>query len=101
MLNGLVELKYLCTGGDEISYYETTNFQPKPVTEYIKFILDNTSEWGYIDLFDWESIQKDSIEYRHGTIVNEINNDWSNKIVSSVEYDGGWSRGDWRIETGK
>ncbi len=100
MLNGLVELEYLNTGGDEISHYKTIGFKPEPATTYIKYILDNTSEWGYIYLFDWDTAQSDVIEYRYGTIVNEINNSWSNKIVSKVQYDGGWSRGDWRIGTG-
>ena len=97
----LVELKYLFTAGDEISYYETVKFEKRPVFEYVKEILSDIREWGYIDLFDWNTYQKDRIEYYHGTIISEAKNDWSNKIVTNVEYSGGWSCGNWKIETGK
>lgn len=96
----LVELKYLFTAGDEISYYKTVKFEKKSVFEYVKEILSDTKEWGYINLFDWDTHQEDRIEYSHGTIIFEAKNDWSNKIVTGVEYSGGWSRGDWKIETG-
>lgn len=99
MIKDLVKLKYLSTGSDEISYYETISFQQKPVLEYIKAILDDKSGWGDISLFNLNNCQQDHIEYRYGIIKNEIINDWSNKIVTKIQYSGGWSYSNWQIIT--
>lgn len=100
MIEDLVTLKYLCTGGDEISHYETVDFQKLPASDYIKTIVENKKEWGDIYLFDYDTSQKDKIEYREGVIEIKPIHDWSDKIVSEVSYAGGWSYGGWHITTG-
>ena len=99
MIQKLVKLQWEYTSSDEISYYKTVDFKKTFVSEYILAILADNREWGYIDLSDSTTGQKDKIEYRYGTIKSAIRNDWTNKIVTDVEYAGGWSRGDWRIIT--
>ena len=99
-INNLVKLQYKFTDGDEISYYETIKFQKLTVSDYIEAIINQASEWGYIDLFDYDTNKEERLEYSHGTRLNDISNEWLDKMVTKIQYCGGWSRGDWRIVIG-
>lgn len=99
-IKDLVKLQYKFTAGDEISYYDTINFQELTVSDYIEAIINQTSEWGYIELFDYDTSEEETLEYSHGTRLNNISNKWLDKIVTKIQYCGGWSRGDWKIVIG-
>jgi hypothetical protein len=95
-LNGLVELKYSFTGGDEISHYDTIKTTPAPLKEYLSKILA-TKEWGEIYIYSHNFNIK--LEYSNQvckmippTVIDIID-----KTVVDAHYDGGWSRGDWRL----
>lgn len=98
MLDDLVILKYICTGGDEISHYDTIKTTPAPLYKYIKEILA-TKEWGYINIYNDNINLK--LEYSDqackSTIPSTLFN-IMNKSVIKASYEGGWTRGDWRLE---
>lgn len=94
-LNNLVELKYVCTGGDEIDYFDTIHTTEAPLSKYLAEIF-KTEEWGDIDIY-WEGTgirleYATNGEYRTDSLI--ISN-LQDKIVYKAFYKGGWSYGHW------
>ena len=96
-LNGLVVLKYIMTGGDEIKHYETLNTIEAPLPRYLKEIL-NTGEWGEIHIYNNNINVK--LEYSHGHCINYLDFEdlLDDGIVKDASYFGGWTYGHWELE---
>lgn len=97
MLNGLVTLKYIETGGDEINHYETLNTIEAPLSHYLQEIL-NTDEWGEIHIY--KNNLNIKLEYSHGHFINyqDLKDLPNDDIVKNANYFGGWSYGHWELE---
>jgi len=96
-LNGLVILKYVCTGGDEISHYDTLQTTLAPLYKYLDEILA-TNEWGYVYVYNRDIYTKlEYTNHEYKNIPSVILNNFD-KIVVEALYEGGWSRGDWRLQ---
>ena len=76
---------------------------PITVKEFCEYIL-TTNEWGYIGIKDGNSVfGNPRIEYIDHQYVDEKRNpikmNWPehilNSYVTKLDWDGGWSRGDW------
>lgn len=96
-LNGLVILKFLFTGGDEISHYDTIQTTPAPLKQYLSEILDR-EEWGYIYIYNHSlniklEYSKEICKMFPSTVINIID-----KTVVDAHYDGGWTYGCWRLQ---
>lgn len=89
------------TGGDETTPFAVSDYNSKTIVEFINEVLQNKSEWGYIEVkddlkageFHWCT----RIEYRHGELLNEIPDAWQYRKIKEVTACGGWSRMDYRI----
>ena len=117
LLNGLVTLQYLYTGGDEVSHYATLHTTLVPLKQYLDAILA-TNEWG--DVYVRGKNLHIKLQYYKGNYVAEycknINvrleedcvytympgfshiAEFLDTIVKKVSYEGGWSRGNWFID---
>ena len=82
--------------------YEAT--KPVTVQELCDYIISIKGEWGYIGIAcPGEIFGKPNVEYFHGEYVDGKRNPIefkfppriANSIVKRIDWDGGWSRGDW------
>lgn len=97
VLNGLVILKFLSTGGDEISHYDTVQTTPAPLRKYLSEILA-TKEWGYIYIYNHSLNIRLEYSDKMCKMFPSTVMDIINKTVVNAQYEGGWTRGDWRLQ---
>lgn len=90
-------MKFECIGGpygDCTSSYKVTDF-PTTVGELLKYILEHKKdEWGYIYISNYRN---KVAEYRCGTIVKPLSDEYKDVRISSLSADGGWSRMDYIV----
>lgn len=101
-----VKLKCIYSGpvrGDCCSHSQYEPVEPTTVRELCEYIL-STHEWGYIGINPHSntiaSIFGDPcIEYASGQYKTPLESRFSEEILDSyvetVDWDGGWSKGDW------
>ena len=90
--------------GDCCSHNIFTLEEPMTVREMCEYIL-STDEWGYIGIYDgcsfsFGSPNTEYIDHHYcDSERNPIEMNWPDKIlnayVKQIDWDGGWSRGDW------
>lgn len=88
------------TIGDETTPFAVSDYRAKTIVEFINEVLEDESEWGYIEVkdgldggFHWCT----RIEYRYGELLNEIPDAWQYREINEVTACGGWSRMDYFI----
>lgn len=83
--------------------YEAIPHKPVTVREMCEYIL-STNEWGYIGIKCPGTIFGDPcVEYYEHQYVDKDRNpirfqfpsDIANAVIKKIDWDGGWSRGDW------
>lgn len=106
-----MEEKLICIysgpiGGDCCSHKQYRPINPMTVRELCEYAISLKDEWGYIGIKDKSSVfGKPQIEYWHGTYCDRsrkpIELNFPKEILDSyielIDWDGGWSRGDWLI----
>lgn len=82
--------------------YEVILFEKCTVREFVGYVLDTKSDWGYIGIYNPEKnpfFGYPHIEYSHGKLeVGSIFEDFGeflDKPVIKATADGGWSRMDY------
>ena len=88
------------TMSDETTPFAVSDYNAKTIVEFINEVLENKSEWGYIEVKDepaGEFHLCTHIEYRHGELLDEIPDAWQYRIIKEITACGGWSRMDYRI----
>lgn len=93
--------------GDGCSHNTYKPQEPTTVRELCEYIISNKGEWGYIGINDGHDtiFGNPQIEYFHGIYCDGKRNpiplnfpeEILNSYVESIDWDGGWSRGDWLI----
>ena len=85
--------------GDECASYSVTDYKAKTVCEFIDEVLQNTREWGYINIalngVSW--LNYPACEYRYGNLVTILPTEYMDKEITKVDGDGGWSRMDYYV----
>lgn len=92
--------------GDCTSHSIFVAYKLVTVQEVCEYIL-KTNEWGYIGIEqgDWISFGSPRVEYIDHKYVDEHRQpikfsfppEIANAFVSQIDWDGGWSRGDWLL----
>ena len=81
------------TRSDEISPFKVIFDKEYTLKEFVENVLQNEREWGYFHFGDVV------IEYRYGKLMLcDIPKEYEDKIISSAECDGGWSRMDYYLK---
>ena len=92
--------------GDCCSHSQYKPRNPMTVRELCEYAISLKDEWGYIGIKDKSSVfGKPQIEYWHGYYCDSsrkpIELNFPKEILDSyiefIDWDGGWSRGDWLI----
>lgn len=89
-------MKFECIGGpygDCTSSYKVTDY-PTTVGKLLEYILEHKKdEWGYIYIGNRNKVA----EYRCGTIVKPLSDEYKDIHISSLRANGGWSRIDYIV----
>lgn len=86
--------------GDSTTPYEVSGYQAKTIVEFINEALEDCqNEWGRFCVKDRELgfLFCNSVEYKHGELLEEIPDEWQYREIESVEAVGGWGRIDYNI----
>lgn len=91
---------------DRYSHTKYEAIKEATVQEVCECIL-KTNEWGYIGIKqgDWVPFGSPHVEYTDHKYVDEYGRpikfsfppEIANAFVSQIDWDGGWSRGDWLL----
>lgn len=85
------------TGGDCTAPYYVDLKGTPTVRDFINAVLDDKSEWGYIGIYNKNSIfGTPNIEFRYGeTKISDEMEEYLDKIIIDAVASGGWSRMDY------
>lgn len=88
--------------GDCTAPYDVIISSNSPITvnDLIIHIIENRKhEWGYIGIINDNEpfFGEPCIEYKHGKLLSEFDENILNNIVEKVKADGGYSRMDYQI----
>lgn len=84
-------------GGDCTAPYDIDFFEPCTYTveEFVKDILSNKDEWGYINIH-FDKTER-VFEYRDGALKNELPKELFSRTIVFADAHGGWSRMDYNL----
>lgn len=81
-------------------YYITLNRKDITVEEFIKWVLKQTREWGYISVGGKNPFKSDySLAYKYGVALGDgiIPQNILKSVVSKASGSGGWTRSDYHL----
>lgn len=79
-------------GSDCTALYIVQLDKEYTVREFVKTVLSNDKEWGYIGIHNGESFfGNPKCEYRYGKLLSFLPKELRDKKVKSAEANGGWS----------
>lgn len=81
-------------------YYITLKRKDITVEEFIKWVLTQTREWGYISVGGKNPFKSDySLEYKYGVAKGDsfIPKKILTSVISEVSGSGGWTRSDYHL----
>lgn len=82
--------------GDCTASYSISGYKAKTIGEFVDEVLaECKEEWGYFTYENYNIIS----EYKYGHLLKEIPEEISNKRISKIYGDGGWSRMDYNFIT--
>lgn len=101
MNNDDISITYGPEAGDcTRPYYITLKRKDITVDEFIKWVLKQTREWGYISIGGKNPFKSDySLEYKHGVAKGNgiIPKGILTSVISKASGSGGWTRSDYQL----
>lgn len=105
MTDADISISYGPQGGDCTGpYYITLHRSDITVDEFIKWVITQTREWGYISIGGKHPFKpRYSFEYKHGIAKGDgvVPKKILASVISKVSGGGGWTRSDYHLEIKK